>query len=430
MYIVILSGDLVRRTSHHQVINDAQGAPDLMPMTVIKRFLQVESTAGILLVLATAAALVVSNTPLISLYRDVLNLPLVVSLGDLAVAKPLLLWINDGLMAIFFLLIGLEVKREVVEGELSSFGQIILPAVAGFGGFVVPALIYTAVNWHSPDTLEGWAIPAATDIAFALGVLMVLGSRVPLSLKVFLTTIAIFDDLAAIVVIALFYAGELSSTALLLGSAGVVALVALNRAGVKRISPYILVGIFVWLCVLKSGVHATLAGIVVALAIPIRGNEDEPSPLRHLEHTLHPWVAYLILPIFAFANAGISFAGIGTDALLGPVSIGIAAGLFFGKQFGVFAATWVMVKFGWARLPEGASWLSIYGIALLTGIGFTMSLFIGSLAFGRGEFDYLAATRVAVLVASVLSAIAGYVVLRFAFAPRPAAGQVARPPAH
>lgn len=401
-----------------------------MPMTAIRRFLQMESTAGILLVLATAAALIVSNTPLISLYRDVLSLPLVVSLGDLAVAKPLLLWINDGLMAIFFLLIGLEVKREVVEGELSSFGQIILPAVAGFGGFVVPALIYTAVNWHSPDTLEGWAIPAATDIAFALGVLMVLGSRVPLSLKVFLTTVAIFDDLAAIFVIALFYTGELSLTALLLGSAGVVALIALNRAGVKRISPYILVGIFVWLCVLKSGVHATLAGIVVALAIPIRGNEDEPSPLRHLEHTLHPWVAYLILPIFAFANAGISFAGIGADALLGPVSIGIAAGLFFGKQFGVFTATWVMVKFGWARLPEGASWLSIYGIALLTGIGFTMSLFIGSLAFGRGEFDYLAATRVAVLVASVLSAIAGYVVLRFAFAPRPAAGRAARSPAH
>jgi NhaA family Na+:H+ antiporter len=357
-----------------------------------------ESTAGILLVLATAAALVVSNTPLISLYRGVLNLPLVVSLGDLAVAKPLLLWINDGLMAIFFMLIGLEVKREVVEGELSSFGQIILPAVAGFGGFVVPALIYIAVNWQSPDTLGGWAIPAATDIAFALGVLMVLGSRVPLSLKVFLTTIAIFDDLAAIVVIAVFYTSELSLTALLLGSAGVVALIALNRSGVKRISPYILVGIFVWLCVLKSGVH----------------------------HTLHPWVAYLILPIFAFANAGISFAGIGRDALLGPVSIGIAAGLFFGKQFGVFVATWVMVKFGWARLPEGASWLSIYGIALLTGIGFTMSLFIGSLAFERGQFDYLAATRVAVLAASVLSAIAGYVVLRFAFAPQPAAGPAPR----
>ena len=430
MNIVILGGDVARLTVLHQVTNDAQGAPDLMPMTAIRRFLQMESTAGILLVLATAAALVVSNTPLISLYHGVLNLPLVVSLGDLAVAKPLLLWINDGLMAIFFMLIGLEVKREVVEGELSSFGQIILPAVAGFGGFVVPALIYIAVNWQSPDTLGGWAIPAATDIAFALGVLMVLGSRVPLSLKVFLTTIAIFDDLAAIVVIAVFYTSELSLTALLLGSAGVVALIALNRSGVKRISPYILVGIFVWLCVLKSGVHATLAGIAVALAIPIRGNEDEPSPLRHLEHTLHPWVAYLILPIFAFANAGISFAGIGRDALVGPVSIGIAAGLFFGKQFGVFTATWVMVKFGWARLPEGASWLSIYGIALLTGIGFTMSLFIGSLAFERGEFDYLAATRVAVLVASVLSAIAGYVVLRFAFAPQPAAGPAAKSSAH
>jgi Na+:H+ antiporter, NhaA family len=383
-----------------------------MPGNALTRFLKLESSAGLVLVMATVTALLVSNSPLLPLYQYILAVPLSISLGELAVAKPLLLWINDGLMAIFFLLIGLEVKREILEGELSSAPQIVLPAVAGLGGFVLPAAIYSAINWHSPQTLAGWAIPAATDIAFALGVLAVLGSRVPLSLKVFLTTIAIFDDLAAIIVIALFYTSDLSLTALVLATAGIVALFALNRAGVKRISPYVLVGMFVWVCVLKSGVHATLAGIAIAFAIPIGGQAGQPSPLKHLEHTLHPWVAFLILPIFAFANAGIPISGISADSLFGPVSLGIAAGLFFGKQFGVFTATWLMVRFGWARLPDGANWLSVYGIALLTGIGFTMSLFIGSLAFERGEFDYLAATRIAVLVASLMSALAGYLVLK------------------
>ena len=382
-----------------------------MPINMLRNFLKMESTAGFLLVAATVLALIVSNTPLLSVYQSLLDLPVVVSIGTVAVDKPLLLWINDGLMAIFFLLIGLEVKREILDGELSSPEQVMLPAVAGLGGFAVPALIYAWFNQGLP-TIGGWAIPAATDIAFALGVLTMLGSRVPLSLKVFLTTIAIFDDIAAIVVIAAFYTQDLSVTALTLGSLGMLTLFVLNRAGVTRISAYILVGVFVWVCVLKSGVHATLAGIAVGLAIPLRGDAGEESPLRHLEHTLHPWVAYAILPIFAFANAGISFDGMSADMILGPVSLGITAGLFFGKQLGVFATVWAFVRLGWARLPEGADWPAVYGVALLTGIGFTMSLFIGSLAFEHGDIESLAATRIGVLAGSLLSALAGFLVLR------------------
>lgn len=387
-----------------------------MPVAALKNFLRLESSAGILLVGATIAALLVSNSPLYSLYERVLSVPLVIALGDMMVNKPLLLWINDGLMALFFFLIGLEVKREILEGQLSSKDQLMLPAVGALGGFLLPAAIYVAFNWGNPETLEGWAIPAATDIAFALGVLMLLGSRVPLGLKLFLTSVAIFDDIAAIVVIALFYTDGLSLVSLIAGVVGISALIILNRLGVTRIAVYALVGIAVWLFVLKSGVHATLAGFAVACTVPLKGRQGEPSPLRHLEHSLHPWVAYLILPLFAFANAGVSFSGISTEALFGPVSIGIAVALFVGKQVGVFSVVWLAVKLGLAQLPQGATWRSVYGVALLTGIGFTMSLFVGSLAFERGAFDHMAATRVGVLAGSILSAMAGYLLLRREFA--------------
>ena len=390
-----------------------------MPLTALRNFLRLESSAGVLLVIATIAALLVSNSPLSGFYERLLDVPLMIALGELAVDKPLLLWINDGLMAVFFFLIGLEVKREILEGQLSSRDQLLLPAAGAVGGFFLPAGIYAIINWGNPDTIDGWAIPAATDIAFALGVLMLLGSRVPLGLKMFLTSIAIFDDIGAIVVIAIFYTQDLSLFALSAGLIGIGSLVVMNRLGVTRIAVYATVGVVIWLCVLKSGVHATLAGFAVACTVPLRVADRTSSPLRHLEHSLHPWVAYLILPVFAFANAGVSFSGIDLDTLFGPVSIGIAVGLFLGKQLGVFGVVWLAVKLRLASLPQDSDWLSIYGVALLTGIGFTMSLFIGSLAFERGAFDYLAATRVGVLTGSVLSAVAGYLILRRVFISTP-----------
>ena len=285
-----------------------------MALRALQQFIKLESSAGILLIGATALALVVSNSPAASLYAAFLEVPLVVALGDLAIDKPLLLWINDGLMAVFFLLIGLEVKREILDGELSSPEQIALPGVAAVGGFLLPALIYAAINYNDPAAIEGWAIPAATDIAFALGILKLLGDRVPLGLKVFLTSVAIFDDFGAIIVIAEFYTSNLSVAALVLGTLGIIGLFVLNRMGVHKLGPYMLVGLFAWACVLKSGVHATLAGFAVGMAIPMHATDEHgealPSPLRHLEHVLHPWIAYAIMPIFAFANAGISFAGV------------------------------------------------------------------------------------------------------------------------
>ena len=387
------------------------------PVNALRNFLRLESTAGVLLVGATVAALLVSNSPLAAAYERFLGIPIVVAFGELSVAKPLLLWVNDGLMAVFFLLIGLEVKREVLEGQLNSKDQLILPAAAGLGGFIVPVMIFAALNRHDPAAISGWAIPAATDIAFALGVLSVLGSRAPLSLKVFLTTIAIFDDIAAIGVIAIFYTSDLSLLALTLGLTGTAVLIFFNLAGVSRIAPYIVVGVFIWVCVLKSGVHATLAGFAVALALPLRTRDPDWSPLKHLEHSLHPWVAFFILPIFAFANAGISFFGISSDVIFGTVSVGIAAGLFFGKQAGVLAVVWAMVKLRLARLPDGTNWLSIYGVAVLTGIGFTMSFFIGSLAYPSDDVELMAATRVGVLTGSLLSAVVGYTILRMSSNP-------------
>jgi NhaA family Na+:H+ antiporter len=377
----------------------------------IREFLRMEAAGGIALGFAAVLALIASNSGLAGVYAVFLDLPVELRLGHLQIAKPLLFWINDGLMAIFFLLVGLEIKRELVEGELSSLRQAALPAIAAFGGSLVPALIYVLCNLTDPVALRGWAIPAATDIAFAVGVLSLLGARVPIGLKVFLLALAIFDDLGAIVVIAVFYTAKLSVISLLLAGAVLLAMLALNRLGVTRIAPYALLGIVLWVCVLRSGVHATLAGVAMALAIPMRAAEGE-SPLRQLEHALHPWVAFLVVPLFGFANAGVSFAGMSASALTHGVSLGIVAGLFIGKQLGVFGAVYASVRLGVARLPEGVSWTSLYGVGILAGIGFTMSLFVGTLAWDTN--DYAAPLRIGVLGGSLLSGVAGYVVLLFA----------------
>ncbi len=382
-----------------------------MSINLLRDFLRLESAAGIVLMLAAAAALVCSNSPLAALYDGLLGTHVSVLINGYGIDKPLLLWINDGLMAVFFLLVGLEIKREILEGQLSSRDQIVLPAVGAAGGFVLPALIYAAINWHDSGALNGWAIPTATDIAFALGVLALLGRRVPPALIIFLTSLAIFDDVAAIVVIALFYTADLTLPALLLAGGGLCVLLILNRCRIRSITPYALIGLVVWVGVLKSGVHATLAGLVVAMCIPLAADQQGHSPLHWLERTLHPWVAYLVLPVFAFANAGIPLRGIDAAALFGGIPLGIAAGLFFGKQFGVFCSCWMLIRLGGARLSQGANWASFYGVAVIAGIGFTMSLFIGNLAFEHGGFDDLAATRVGVLIGSLCSALLGAAVL-------------------
>ena len=377
-----------------------------MTLERLRDFLKLESAAGIVLMLAAALALVLSNSPAAGLYERVLDLHIALTVDGKGIDKPLLLWVNDGLMALFFMLVGLELKREVLEGQLASKAQIVLPAIGAAGGFVVPALVYAWFNRHDAAALGGWAIPAATDIAFALGVLSLLGKRVPLSLKLFLTSLAIFDDLAAVIVIAIFYTSSLSTTALVGASVCIAVLATLNLRGVHRLFPYMLTGLVLWVFVLKSGVHATLAGVVIALAVPMRGAHGE-SPLRWLEHLLHPWIAFGVLPIFALANAGVPLWGVDFAALTSPVPLGITLGLFLGKQVGVFAASWVAIRLRIAVLPEGATWPMFHAVCVLTGIGFTMSLFIGNLAFGEGGFDYLATTRIGVLAGSVLSAVAG-----------------------
>jgi len=384
-----------------------------MPVQALRNFLRLESAGGILLIGAALLALLVSNSPLAAGYAELLDLRIAVTIDGLGIDKPLLLWVNDGLMAIFFLLVGLELKREILEGELSQRDQVLLPAIGAVGGFVVPALIYVILNRADAAALNGWAIPSATDIAFALGVLAVLGNRVPLSLKVFLTSLAIIDDLAAIAVIGVFYSGDLSLLSLAGAGAGLIFLFILNRLNVVSLAAYIIVGIGIWVFVLKSGVHATLAGVMVAAAIPLSTPGAEASPLRSLEHSLHPWVAYLILPLFAFANAGVSIGDVSSSLGLSTVSVGIAVGLFAGKQLGVFGLAWLAIRTGLAKMPAGANWRSLYGVSVLTGIGFTMSLFIGGLAFERGNFDYLTATRLGVLSGSAASAVLGFLVLRF-----------------
>ncbi len=374
-------------------------------------FFEHQAAGGIVLMIAAALALILDNSPLSWLYDSLLQTPVVIQVGALLLDKPLLLWINDGLMAIFFFLVGLEIKREVLEGRLSNARQAGLPILAAIGGMIVPALIYIALNSGDPEALRGWAIPAATDIAFALGVLALLGSRVPVALKVFLLALAIIDDLGAIIIIALFYTSELSPSVLGIAAVGIAMLSYLNYRGVTKIAPYLVVGIIVWVCVLKSGVHATLAGVVIALFIPLRAkNENGHSPLMQVEHGLAPWVAFGVMPIFAFANAGVSLSGLQFGDLFAGIPLGIAAGLFIGKQIGIMGFVFVGVKLGLARLPQDVNWLHIYGASLLAGIGFTMSLFIGTLAFSDPE--HASAVRIGVLSGSLLSALMGYLVLR------------------
>ncbi len=384
-----------------------------MALPTLRDFLKLESAAGMVLMAAAVLAILVENVGLSHIYDLLLTTPVVVSVGTLDISKPLLLWVNDGLMAVFFFLVGLELKREVMEGDLSSRDQIILPGIAAIGGMAVPALVYTIFNIGDAQAMRGWAIPAATDIAFALGILALLGSRAPVTLKIFLTALAILDDLGAIVVIAIFYTADLSVLSLAISALGLIGLVVLNLLGVTRLTPYMLIGLFVWVCVLKSGVHATLAGVALAMAIPLKAQDEHGrSPLRRLEHGLHPWVAFGILPVFGFANAGLYLGDVSVEAMMAPIPLGVALGLFVGKQIGVFGGAWLIIKLGIARLPEGCTWPMMYGVCLLTGVGFTMSLFIGGLAFNGVEQVNM--VKLGVLSGSILSGTLGYAVLHFA----------------
>ena len=380
----------------------------------IRNFLQMESAGGVVLMGAAALALVAANSPLADYYDLFIETPVEVRVGGFEIAKPLLLWVNDGLMAVFFFLVGMEVKRELLEGELSRPSNVLLPALGAVGGIVAPVGLYVLFNYGDSVGMNGWAIPAATDIAFALGILMILGKRVPVSLKVFLVSLAIFDDLGAIVIIAIFYSSNLSINALVVASTCLLILGYLNWRHVSAVPAYVLVGVVMWVAVLKSGVHATLAGVALAMFIPMRSKEEpDRSPLRELEHDLHTVVAFGVLPLFAFVNAGISFAGMSFADLLHPVSLGIAVGLFAGKQLGVFLLCLVAIRLGMAKLPDGASWGSLYGVAILSGVGFTMSLFIDTLAFENlpadTVFDFDA--RLGILIGSLASGVLGYIVL-------------------
>lgn len=365
---------------------------------------------GIALVGAAVLALIVVNSTLSGAYSAFLATPVAIQIGVFGIDKPLQLWINDGLMAIFFFFVGLEIKREVLEGRLSNPRRAALPAAAALGGVALPAAIFAALNWNDPAAMQGWAIPAATDIAFALGILALLGTRAPAALKVFLLAVAIIDDLMAIIIIAAFYTSGVAFEALAVAFSGVAVLFAMNRLRIMSLGPYVIVGLIVWAAVLKSGVHATLAGVVIAMTIPIRNPDDpEHSPLSDAEHWLKPWVLFAVMPLFAFANAGVPLAGIGLDALLAPLPLGIVLGLFIGKQLGVFGAAWLAIRSGIARMPSGMNWMHLYGASLLAGVGFTMSLFIGALAFAEPAAQN--AVRLGVMTGSLLSAVAGLAVL-------------------
>ncbi|MFG6653341.1 Na+/H+ antiporter NhaA [Scandinavium sp. M-37] len=381
-------------------------------MKHLQRFFSNEASGGIILIIAAALAMLLANMGSTSgLYHSFLETPVQLKVGALEINKNMLLWINDALMAVFFLLIGLEVKRELIVGSLASRRQAIFPVIAALGGMVVPALVYLAFNFQDPITREGWAIPAATDIAFALGVLALLGSRVPASLKIFLMALAIIDDLGAIVIIALFYTSDLSLLSLGVAAAAIAVLAILNLTGVRRTGIYILVGVILWTAVLKSGVHATLAGVVVGFFIPLK-EQNGKSPAAQLEHVLHPWVAYLILPLFAFANAGVSLQGVTLEGLTSLLPLGIMAGLFIGKPLGIGLFCWLALKMKWATLPAGTTWKQIMAVGVLCGIGFTMSIFIASLAFGNVDPALINWAKLGILIGSVLSAVVGYTLLR------------------
>jgi len=377
----------------------------------LDRLFKHEAAGGIALMASAALAFIIANSALSDGYHGALNLPFTVMLGDGGLQKPLILWINDGLMAIFFFLIGLELKRELLEGKLKNPSDVILPGMAAVGGMAAPALIFLAFNYSNPVTVHGWAIPAATDIAFAVGVLAMVGSRIPASLKIFLLTLAILDDLGAILIIALFYTAELKVDYLWLSLIPLAALYLLNRVGTHRIAPIVLCGMVLWFFVLKSGVHATLAGVITAFFLPLKDRHGK-SPLHSVENNLSPYVFFLIVPIFAFANAGVVLEGMTLADLFSVLPLGIAAGLFVGKQIGVFGVTWLMVKAGLAKIPAGATWLQVYGVACLAGIGFTMSLFIGSLSYTDDLL--MNEVRLGVLLGSALSGIVGFLVLRYA----------------
>ena len=411
-------------TQNDSYANNPYGNPFLQGANKVAHaanvFLRMEASGGILLALAAIIALIIANGPLYGFYDHILHKVYfrigfddILGSFDFEIKKSILHLINDGFMAIFFFLVGLEIKREVKSGELSTRSRALLPALAAVGGMIVPALLYWFVNKDTPENLAGWAIPAATDIAFALGVLSLLGTRAPTRLKILLTAIAVIDDLGAILIIAFFYTSDLQLEPLYFGAAAVLGLILLNAKCVSRTAPYIIFGFVLWVAVLESGVHATLAGVLTALFIPVQCKKDPKlSPCKNLEHALHPWVSFIILPIFAFANAGVPFDGMGLKSLIEPTTLGIILGLVVGKQLGIFSMLWIAVKTGLSPMPAHTTWVHLYGVSILCGIGFTMSLFIGGLAFA--DMEHQASIRLGVLVGSVISALLGLMLLRFA----------------
>ncbi|NVK25890.1 MAG: Na+/H+ antiporter NhaA [Gammaproteobacteria bacterium] len=381
-----------------------------MPENIViqrwKNFTKLDAAPGIILVIAAALAMLLANSPFTGGYAAFLEFPVSIKLGNFEIAKPLILWINDGLMALFFFVVGLEIKRELFYGQLSKPSQVVLPIIAAIAGIAAPALIYAGFNATDPIAANGWAIPSATDIAFALGIFILFGKHLPPSLKLFLLSVAIIDDIGAVLIIAIFYSHDLSTNSLLVAGFGLTFLFIFNRMKLVNKTPFLLVGIIVWAAVLKSGVHATLAGFIVAWFIPIHRDQSQ-SMCYKIEHGLHPWISFFVLPLFAFGNAGVNLLGVHMDELFTPISIGIICGLFIGKQLGIFTACWVAIKLKLCKLPEDATWTQLYGVAILCGVGFTMSLFIGTLAFEQQGLGYQTQVKVGVLVGSLLSAITG-----------------------